>query len=51
MFCVKNKMKYTKLRQLLKLKAQTLTYDLEIINNTFKEQCQTLIFQVALNRR
>lgn len=42
MFCVKNKMKYTKLRQLLKLKAQTLTYDLEIINNTFKEQCQTL---------
>lgn len=42
MLCVKNKMKYPKLCQLLKLKAPTLTYDLKIINNTFKEQCQTL---------
>lgn len=41
-FCVKNKMNYPRLCQLLKLKAQTLTYDLEIINSTFKEQCQTL---------
>lgn len=39
-FCVKNKMSYPRLCQLLKLKAQTLTYDLEIINSTFKEQCQ-----------